>query len=210
MKFLSLLRQQTGKACCSQPTRVWRNATRTHFLDTCIILFCLSLIHARKQAKKLLITARRIRNLSTPASAEMRKKGGFWQASFIFSPLPLPFFPTSAGYMSRINLAESSCHMAVTATLAFPSILAILQSAGAQLSYTPPWLSFEVLSLEEDFNPKIWSTFFFYEENVPFGCVMHFAFRFFIQLSSRTAHMSCDFPLLITGSYINIRWFCNT
>ena len=94
--------------------------------------------------------------------------------------------------------------------VAFPSILAILQSAGAQLSYTPPWLSFEVLSLEEDFNPKIWSTFFFYEENVPFGCVMHFAFRFFIQLSSRTAHMSCDFPLLITGSYINIRWFCNT
>ena len=97
-----------------------------------------------------------------------KKGGGLWQVSFILSPLPLPFFPTSAGYMSRINLAESSCHMAITATLAFPSILAILQSAGAQLSYTPPWLHFEVLSLDEDFNPKIWSTFFFLWGRCPF------------------------------------------
>ena len=97
-----------------------------------------------------------------------KKKGGLWQASFILSPLPLPFFPTSAGYMSRINLAEGSCHMEITATLAFPSILAILQSAGAQLSYTPPWLHFEVLSLDEDFNPKIWSTFFFLWGKCPF------------------------------------------
>ena len=97
-----------------------------------------------------------------PQKCEKKGGGGLWQASFILSPLPLPFFPTSAGYMSRINLAESSCHMEITATLAFPSILAILQSAGAQLSYTPPWLHFEVLSLDEDFNPKIWSTFFFF------------------------------------------------
>ena len=33
-------------------------------------------------------------------------------------------------------------------------------------------------------------------------------FRFFIQLSSQTAYMSCDVPLLY-GSYINIRSFCN-
>ena len=32
----------------------------------------------------------------------------------------------------------TSVHMAITAMLAFPSILAILQSVGAQLSYTPP------------------------------------------------------------------------
>ena len=35
----------------------------------------LTLIHARIQANKLLITAQPIRNLRTPASAEMNKKG---------------------------------------------------------------------------------------------------------------------------------------
>ena len=56
----------------------------------------LTLIHARIHANKLLITAQPIRNLRTPASAEMNKRGFLWQASLPLSPLPpslFPFFP---------------------------------------------------------------------------------------------------------------------
>ena len=53
----------------------------------------LTLIHARIHANKLLITAQPIRNLWTPASAEMNKRGFLWQASLPLSPLPPPFFP---------------------------------------------------------------------------------------------------------------------
>ena len=58
----------------------------------------LTLIHARIHANKLLITAQPIRNLRTPASAEMNKRGFLWQASLPLSPLPpslFPFFPFS-------------------------------------------------------------------------------------------------------------------
>ena len=64
---------------------------------------CLShtLIHARIHANKLLITVQPIRNLWTPASAEMNKRGFLQQASlplspqspslFLFPPIPYPF-----------------------------------------------------------------------------------------------------------------------
>ena len=47
---------------------------------------CLSLIHARKHANKLLITVQPIRNLRTPASAEINKVGFLEQASLTLSP----------------------------------------------------------------------------------------------------------------------------
>ena len=68
--------------------------------------FCLSLIHTRIHASKLLITAQPIRNLRMPASAEMNKRGFLQQASltlspqspslFPFLPIPLPFSVTPA------------------------------------------------------------------------------------------------------------------
>ena len=68
--------------------------------------FCLSLIHTRIHANKLLITAQPIRTLRMPASAEMNKRGFLQQASltlspqspslFPFLPIPLPFSVTPA------------------------------------------------------------------------------------------------------------------
>ena len=58
----------------------------------------LTLIHARIHANKLLITAQPIRNLRTPASAEMNKRGFLLQVSLpLYPPPPLPFslFPYS-------------------------------------------------------------------------------------------------------------------
>ena len=54
----------------------------------------LTLIHARIHANKLLITAQSIRNLRTPASAEMNKRGSLQQASLPLSPLPPSLFPS--------------------------------------------------------------------------------------------------------------------
>ena len=57
-------------------------------------LSCLSLtlIHTRIHANKLLITAQPIRNLQTPASAEMNKRRFLQQASLPLSPPPLSLF----------------------------------------------------------------------------------------------------------------------
>ena len=54
-----------------------------------------SLIHVRIHANKLLITAQPIRNLRTPASAAMNKRGFFWQASLTLFPQTPSFFPFS-------------------------------------------------------------------------------------------------------------------
>ena len=54
--------------------------------------FSLTLIHARIHANKLLITAQPIRNLRTPASAEMNKRGFLEQASLPLSPQPPSLF----------------------------------------------------------------------------------------------------------------------
>ena len=54
-------------------------AIRTHFLD-CLHHVCLSLIYARIPANNLPITAQPIRNLRTPASAAMNKRGILYRA----------------------------------------------------------------------------------------------------------------------------------
>ena len=126
----------------------------------------------------------------------MKKKGGGgWGLAGVpypLSPIPLRFSLRSQQAMTRIILAQRSSHIAITAKLAFLSI----RNVQVHNYYTSPWLNFEVLGLDEDFKLNIWSTFLFYERNFPFGCVIYFPFRFFIQLSSQTVHMSCDFPLL--------------
>ena len=53
----------------------------------------LTLIHARIHANKLLITAQPIRNLRTPASAEMNKRGSYSRRPFPSLPYTPPFFP---------------------------------------------------------------------------------------------------------------------
>ena len=56
---------------------------------------CLSLIHARIHANKLLIKAQLIRNLRTPASTAMNKMGFLEQAPLTLSPQSPSFFPSS-------------------------------------------------------------------------------------------------------------------
>ena len=63
-------------------------------LDACI-MFVSHKIHAGIQANKILITAQPIRNLRTPASAEMKKKGILVAGvPYPLSPIPFSFsFP---------------------------------------------------------------------------------------------------------------------
>ena len=56
---------------------------------------CLLLIHASIQANTLRITAQQIRNLRTPASAEMSKRGSYSRRPLPSLPNPPPFFPSS-------------------------------------------------------------------------------------------------------------------
>ena len=61
---------------------------KTHLLKHHV---CVSLIHARIQADKLLITAQPIRNLRTPASTEMNKRVLIAGVPYPLSPISLPF-----------------------------------------------------------------------------------------------------------------------
>ena len=70
------------QSLCQKKTFAW-----------CLHHVCLSLIHARIQANKLLITAQPIWNLRTLASAEMNKRRFLQQASPTLSPQFLFLFP---------------------------------------------------------------------------------------------------------------------
>ena len=61
----------------------------------CLHHVCLSLIHARIQANKLLIKSQPIRNLRTPASAEINKRGFYSRRPVPSLPNSSPFFPSS-------------------------------------------------------------------------------------------------------------------
>ena len=105
--------------------------------------------------------------------------------------------------LSRIILAQRPCHKTIKA---FRSILTIAMCRCTIITLLLDF-NFDVLILEEDFNPKICSTFFFNREI--FRLVARFASLsdFFIQLSSQTVHVI--FPWF-TGSHVrNIRSLCN-
>ena len=71
--------------------------------------------------------------------------------SYPLFPVTLPFsLPPQA--MARIILAQRSCHIAITTKLAFRSILAMCRCTIITLLVD---FIFEVLILDEYFNPKI-------------------------------------------------------
>ena len=72
----------------------------------------LTLIHARIHANKLLITAQPIRNLRTPASAEMNKSGSYSRRPFPSLPLPpslFSFFPAPYPFRRLLRRLENHC-----------------------------------------------------------------------------------------------------
>ena len=103
-------------------------ARRTHLLNACMAVS--HKIHARIQANKLLITAQPIRNLRTPASAEMKKRGGSYSrrplpslpnpSSFSLPPYPLSTPATQARWI-RKRKAIQTFGNAVTSKLLVPS-----------------------------------------------------------------------------------------
>ena len=91
--------------CCLIPLGICglkNNSRRVTYGIGCVwgmpSLFPLSSLDARIQAEKLLITAQPIRNLRTPASAEMNKRGSYSRRPFPSLPYPPPFFPFSLSH----------------------------------------------------------------------------------------------------------------
>ena len=105
-------------------------ARRTYLLNACMAVS--HKIHARIQANKLLITAQPIRNLRTPASAEMKKRGGgvlIAGVPYHLSPIPLSFSlppyplstPATQARWIRKRKAIQTLGNAVTSKLLVPS-----------------------------------------------------------------------------------------
>lgn len=98
---------------------------------------------------------------------------------------------TRKQFLSRKVSAQRPCNITIKALF---NILTIAMCRCTIISLLLDF-NFEFFILDEVFNLNIISTFhFFNERNFPFGCVICFPSRFFIELSSQTAHMqSCDF-----------------
>ena len=72
-------------------------------------------MHTRILTNKLLITAQPIRNLRTPASAEMNKRSSYSRRLYPFSPIPLPFslppYPLPLSTPATLATWQTACSL---------------------------------------------------------------------------------------------------
>ena len=132
------------------------------------------------------------------------KGGGLSGVPYPLSPIPLRFSLPSQQATARIILAQRSCHIAITAKLAFLSI----RNVQVHNYYTSPWLNFEVLGLDGDLTQTFdQPSFFIGEISLLVVCFTSLSdFSFNLVLKRCTCHVIFH---CFTRSHINIRSFSN-
>ena len=130
--------------------------------------------------------------------------GGLSGVPYPLSPIPLRFSLPSQQATARIILAQRSCHIAITAKLAFLSI----RNVQVHNYYTSPWLNFEVLGLDGDLTQTFdQPSFFIGEISLLVVCFTSLSdFSFNLVLKRCTCHVIFH---CFTRSHINIRSFSN-